>query len=144
METPDATLTLTPRTNWIFGYAQAVARERAHEHIGPEHLQLAILDDPDAVPTQTLRRLGAEPRDLAEALGEAMRSADYEPAAMRHRIVGAAGDIARRLGHDFIGAEHLQLALLRQRDSLASRTLAAGVRLEEFEESLTETMRAYT
>ncbi|MBB5911841.1 ATP-dependent Clp protease ATP-binding subunit ClpC [Nocardia transvalensis] len=139
MTTPDATLTLTPRTNWIFGYAQAVARERGHDHIGPEHIQLAILDNADSVPAQVLSGLGRLPRELAEAVSAAMRADDYEPAATRNRIVGAAGDLARNLGHDHIGVEHLQLALLRNRDSLATRELAgAGVDLDEFENALTE------
>ncbi|MBF6176542.1 Clp protease N-terminal domain-containing protein [Nocardia blacklockiae] len=139
----DAALTLTPRTNWVFGYAQAVARERGDDHIGPEHLQLAILDNPDAVPTQVFCRLGGEPLDIAQALRAAMRSGEYEPSATRNRIVGAAGDLARRFGHDYIGVEHLQLALLRNRDCLAIRELAsAGVSLDEFEEALTETVRS--
>ncbi|MFJ1457263.1 Clp protease N-terminal domain-containing protein [Nocardia wallacei] len=143
MTQPDATLTLTPRTNWVFGYAQAVARERGHDYIGPEHLQLAILDNPDAVPVHVLGRLGGEAREIAETLRTAMRSDAYEPAASRNRIVGAAGDLARRFGHDYIGVEHLQLALLRNRDCLAIRELAgAGVSLDEFEEALTEAMRS--
>ncbi|BCK54124.1 Clp protease N-terminal domain-containing protein [Nocardia wallacei] len=143
MTQPDAALTLTPRTNWVFGYAQAVARERGHDYIGPEHLQLAILDNPDAVPVHVLGSLGGEPREIAETLRSAMRSDAYEPAANRNRIVGAAGDLARRFGHDYIGVEHLQLALLRNRECLAIRELAgAGVCLDEFEAALTEQMRS--
>lgn len=52
----DVTLepTPTPRYWKITGAAAAIAREMGHEHIGVEHLFLAMLADPRAVPTQVL------------------------------------------------------------------------------------------
>src|SRR5436305_14952538 len=75
-DTGDA-LSLTPRMHWIAGYAHAIARERGHSGPGAEHLQLAILDNPGALPTQLLRTTGADPEVLTETLNAAMRSVTY-------------------------------------------------------------------
>ena len=66
----------TPRFHQILGAASEIARSMGHSYLGAEHLFLAILRDPDAVPTQAL----AEVADtgLAERhLLAIMRSAGY-------------------------------------------------------------------
>jgi ATP-dependent Clp protease ATP-binding subunit ClpC len=52
-----------------------------------------------------------------------------EPA---RQVVVLGQDEARRLGHGYIGTEHLLLGLLREQDGLAARVLASlGVRLDD-------------
>jgi ATP-dependent Clp protease ATP-binding subunit ClpC len=51
----------TPRVQRILGAADEIARSTGHPYLGVEHLFLAILRDPDAVPTQAL----AEVTDVA-------------------------------------------------------------------------------
>jgi DNA-binding MarR family transcriptional regulator len=55
------------------------------------------------------------------------RSADAWPPSFREdaqRALAAAGDHAQRLGHPYLGTEHVLLALSEQDDSLAGRVLA--------------------
>ncbi len=47
-------LSRTPRYETILSAADALARQFGHDYVGVEHLMLAILDDPAAVPTQVL------------------------------------------------------------------------------------------
>lgn len=66
----------TPRFHRILGAAGEIARSMGHPYLGVEHLFLAILRDPDAVPTQAL----AEVTDTGEAerhLLAIMSSAGY-------------------------------------------------------------------
>jgi ATP-dependent Clp protease ATP-binding subunit ClpC len=74
----------TPRFHQILGAASAIARSMGHSYLGVEHLFLAILRDPDAVPTQAL----AEVADTGEAeryLLAIMGSASYRtPSAKLH------------------------------------------------------------
>lgn len=42
----------TPRLEQILARAEEIAGELGHQHVGAEHLQLAILDDGHAIPTQ--------------------------------------------------------------------------------------------
>jgi ATP-dependent Clp protease ATP-binding subunit ClpA len=53
----------TPRYRQILAAASNIAAERGHTYVGVEHLFLAILGDPLAVPTQVLARRV----DLAQA-----------------------------------------------------------------------------
>ncbi|MCX4095352.1 Clp protease N-terminal domain-containing protein [Nocardia sp. alder85J] len=144
MATGNQSVSLTPRMNWVLGYAEAVARERGHPEVGVDHLQLAVLHDPAAVPTQVLARLGGDRERLAELLNVALRAAAYRMSADRFEMLRAAGDIAVEFGHDHIGVEHLQLAILRLPGSVAVRGLAeAGPAPEVFAAELTATVRSY-
>jgi ATP-dependent Clp protease ATP-binding subunit ClpA len=75
----------TPRFHQILGAASEIARSMGNSYLGVEHLFLAILRDPDAVPTQAL----AEVADTGEAerhLLTIMGSASYRtPSAKLHR-----------------------------------------------------------
>ncbi|MCM6776460.1 hypothetical protein NDR87_21185 [Nocardia sp. CDC159] len=135
-------LPVTARLHWILGYAEAVARERAHPGVGPEHLQLAILRNRNAVPNRVLEVLGHEPEAVADIVSATLDAATDRTPADKYRILGPAADIARGLGHAHLGAEHVQLALLRDRDRAAARVLAAAeVGIEEFEAALTDRIR---
>lgn len=57
MTGPENTLRPTPRYQRIIEAAAEVAGEHGHEYLGTEHLFLAILADPDAVPTQALAEI---------------------------------------------------------------------------------------
>lgn len=56
----------TPRMREILLSAQQEAEQRGHRHIGTEHVFLATLLDPQAIPTQVMRSLGS----LDEAIRE--------------------------------------------------------------------------
>src|SRR6266536_2406145 len=62
------------------------------------------------------------------------RAKTFRPA---ERYLAAAADDARRLGHRYIGTEHLLLGLIRHRDGSATRILQQlGVTPDEVEEAL--------
>ncbi|WP_420712573.1 Clp protease N-terminal domain-containing protein [Streptomyces sp. PsTaAH-124] len=66
----------TPRFHQIVKDAQAIARAMGHSYAGVEHLFLAILRDPEAVPTQTLSEL-ISVETVSSHLEEVMRSPSY-------------------------------------------------------------------
>jgi ATP-dependent Clp protease ATP-binding subunit ClpA len=65
--------------------AEDIARQHGKERVGVDHLQLAILADSDAVPTQTMSRLGWEPSELTAALETLISSTGYTNPAYRAR-----------------------------------------------------------
>lgn len=67
----------TPRYDRILGAAEEAARGMSHSYVGVEHLFLAIVRDPDAVPTQVLRKM-VDPRTVESALVTLMNSAGYK------------------------------------------------------------------
>lgn len=66
----------TPRLHKILRAAEALARCMGHEHVGTEHVFLAIVQDADAVPTQVLEELVA-PQRVIQALEGHLRAPDY-------------------------------------------------------------------
>jgi ATP-dependent Clp protease ATP-binding subunit ClpA len=69
-------LTRTPRYFRVLGAAEEVARGLGHSHVGVEHLFLAVLRDPQAVPTQVLGEL-VDPAAVESALVGLMNSEGY-------------------------------------------------------------------
>jgi ATP-dependent Clp protease ATP-binding subunit ClpA len=74
MSSPDE-LKSTPRYDRIVAASRQIAWDLGHTYIGVEHLFLAIVEDPDAMPTQVLSRfvpptqVGAAVRDLITSEG---------------------------------------------------------------------------
>jgi ATP-dependent Clp protease ATP-binding subunit ClpC len=74
----------TPRFRRIVGSADEIARSMGHTYVGVEHLFLAILRDPDAVPTQALAQV-ADTGEAERHLLAIMSSAEYRtPSAVVH------------------------------------------------------------
>jgi hypothetical protein len=81
MSTPDE-LKSTPRYERIVAASRQIAWDLGHSYVGVEHLFLAIVDDPDAVPTQVLSgfvgpaEVGGAVRDLITSEGWGSRRSD--------------------------------------------------------------------
>ena len=106
----------TPRARQTIVDAQDAARAAENLEITPDHLLLGLLGDADSLAFRLLADAGATP--------ERVRGAVSLPPATgaRHELIpfnGPAKKVleltfreALRLGHDYIGTEHVLLALL--------------------------------
>jgi ATP-dependent Clp protease ATP-binding subunit ClpA len=75
----------TPRFHSVLGAAAEIARSMGHSYVGVEHLFLALLHDPAAVPTQALAEV-ADVGAVQDRLLAIMGSASYRtPPAGVHR-----------------------------------------------------------
>ena len=81
MSSPDE-LKSTPRYDRIVAASRQIAWDLGHSYVGVEHLFLAIVQDPNAVPTQVLSRfvpraqVGAAVRDLITSDGWGSQPSD--------------------------------------------------------------------
>ena len=110
----------TPRARSAVVGAQNAAHEAANREITPDHLLLGALSDPNALATVLLQGQHVEP--------EALRAAVTLPPACAEtpELIPFSGPArkaleltfreALRLGHNYIGTEHLLLALLELED----------------------------
>lgn len=105
----------------VLALAQDEARLLGHNFIGSEHLLLGLVRDEDGLAGQALRSVGIlydAARDaVEEALGPGRDavttgSAPLTPPAAK--VVELSLREAVQLGDDFIGSEHLLLALVRE------------------------------
>jgi hypothetical protein len=122
----------TPRARQVTLHARDEARAAGNDSIGTEHVLLGLLDEPDALAARALATQGVSLDDLRAATRArlAPRAADvpadipFRPAAKK--LVELTVREALRLGHNYIGTEHILLALFADESSVAGEVLAAA------------------
>jgi hypothetical protein len=141
---------LTPRTKEALRRAEDHVRRLRHASLRPEHLLLAVLDDPDTFAVKALAADGVDPAGLREALQRLVPAGEeYSPAtipvdAPARRALEAALGQALELGHNYIGTEHLLLGLVADRQSRVGRLLAdRGLTLDKVRGSVRALIDAY-
>jgi ATP-dependent Clp protease ATP-binding subunit ClpC len=128
----------TQRARRVLSLAQEEAERLQHNYIGTEHLLLGLIREEGGVAGRVLRELGLEQRrveELVERMTRATtRSTGSQPELSpgTKRVLELAVDEARRMGHHYIGTEHLLLGLMRQTEGVAIDILKRlGVSPEE-------------
>jgi ATP-dependent Clp protease ATP-binding subunit ClpC len=127
----------TKRARQALVFAQEEAQQLGHRWIGTEHLLLGLLREEQGIAAKVLTQMGLKieqvRRMVAEALGRAeqLAAGPIELAPRTKRVLELAIDEARRLGHNFIGTEHLLLGLIREGQGIAAGILESnGLDLE--------------
>ena len=139
---------LTPRLRAALDAAGAEALSLGAGTIGTEHLLLGVLDVPGNLGLQVLEAAGASRDALAQtARATATAEADrhdapeglpYAPAARRalDRTLRHALD----LGHNYVGCEHLVLALADDDSPAAAMLADAGVAVDRLHDELRQAL----
>src|SRR3954452_8706088 len=126
--------------------AQRHARSFRHRYLGTEHLLLALTADSGLAGT-TLAQLGVGTAEVTERIravigqGHSSETATLGISPRTKRVLEAAGDEARRLGHRcaIAAPEHVLLALASQHKGVAVDILAsAGIGGEQVRRQLSE------
>ncbi len=121
---------LTPRSRQALILAKQEAERLNHDSVGVEHLLLGIIALDEGVAVQVLKSLGLNLKQLrievekACGAGGGAQTHGMMPITqqLRNVLAGAARE-AQAMNYNFIGTEHLLLALLRDTTSTASRIL---------------------
>lgn len=123
--------------------AEEEARQLSHNYVGTEHLLLGLVRVEDGVGAKILRRSDVTIDLAREAVGAIIglggpQSGGYLTYTPRaQRVLALASDQADRLGHTYIGTEHLLLGLLVEGEGAGAQMLAGfGVTLETIEQEL--------
>src|SRR4028119_1042809 len=128
----------TERARRVILLGQEEAGKMNSSHVGTEHLLLGLVRENDGVAAHVLQKMGV---NLAKVRSEI--ESEIEPAneatapepkltPKAKRVLELAADEARRMRHNYIGTEHLLLALLREKDGLAATVLRRlGLNLEK-------------
>ena len=120
----------TPRAKRILLLAKQEAERLNHDHIGSEHLLLGLLALDEGVAIDALRSLGLNLGKLRLEVektcgfGGATQTQGVLPVTPRlRRIFELAAREAQSMNYNFVGSEHLLLALLREGEGRAARVL---------------------
>jgi ATP-dependent Clp protease ATP-binding subunit ClpA len=135
----------TPRARQSVIAAQKAAHEAGNNEITPAHLILGVLSDPEALVAKLLRTQHVDPESL-------LSSITLPPPAETVPVLIPFSGTARkaleltfrealRLGHNYIGTEHLLLALLELEDGDGSLH-QAGVAKDRVETDLVAVLQS--
>ncbi|MEV6130862.1 Clp protease N-terminal domain-containing protein [Streptomyces violaceusniger] len=112
----------TPRARNTVMAAANEARAASNGEVRPEHLVLGLLHDPDSLAAKAILAQGVLLDTVRQAATEALPPAAEEVSELIPYDAGARKVLeltfreALRLGHNYIGTEHILLALLEHED----------------------------
>src|SRR5512147_2855957 len=109
----------TQRARRVLSLAHQEAEQSRNNNIGTEHLLLGLMDEEGGVAGRVLRDLGMTPDRVREMVQRVSgTSGIFDPnrielAPETQQVLEYAIEEARRLGHHYIGTEHILLGLVR-------------------------------
>jgi hypothetical protein len=112
----------TPRARNVVMSAQDEARAAGNAEIGPAHLILGLLSEPDGGAAQAIHAQGVVPDTIRRTVAAALPPAAGEVPALipfdgpAKKALELTFREALRLGHNYVGTEHILLALLELED----------------------------
>ncbi|MEW8986061.1 MAG: ATP-dependent protease ATP-binding subunit ClpC, partial [Bacillus sp. (in: firmicutes)] len=118
----------TERAQKVLALAQEEAIRLSHNNIGTEHILLGLVREGEGIAAKALYALGlgAEKiqKEVENLIGrgqEASQTIHYTPRAKK--VIELSMDEARKLGHSYVGTEHILLGLIREGEGVAARVL---------------------
>jgi len=109
--------------------AEAEAAGLRHNYVGTEHLLLGLLGTGDGVAAKVLTGLGVHAADVRSEIEQIIGRGSAAPTGpspftpRSKKVLDLATREARRLGHHYVGTEHVLLGLVREGDGLAAQIL---------------------
>ena len=127
------------RARKVLSLAQEEAQRFNHNYIGTEHILLGLVRESDSVAARLLSDLKIELNKVRSAvefiIGKGEQPVSGENIGLTPRskkVIELAVDEARRMGHHYIGTEHLLIGLLREGEGIAAGVLESlGVTVEK-------------
>jgi len=118
----------TQRARRVLSLAHQEAERLRQNVISTEHLLLGLIEEEGGVAGRVLRELGLEPdrvREMVERVSGfgQYRGTKIDLAPGTQQVLEFAIEEARRMGHHYIGTEHLLLGLVRSQEGMATEVL---------------------
>ena len=127
----------TDRARRVVVLAQHEARTLGHDYIGTEHILLGLIDEGRGVATTALTSMGINLDEMRQAVQDSIGRGAEPPPESGHipftprakKVLELSLREANQLGHNYIGTEHILLALIREGGGAAQLLAGAGVDL---------------
>ena len=113
------------RVKDVLGYSREEAERLQNSYIGPEHLLLGILRDGSGKAIEALRHLGVQLAELKASVEKDLRLSNDQITISKStdKVLKMSILEARILKSDTTDTEHLLLAILKDPDTPATRSL---------------------
>ncbi len=118
----------TERAQKVLTLAHEEAVRLGHPGVGTEHILLGLVREGEGIAAKALVSLGLSSekvqREVEKIIGRGpgnTTGTTYTPRAKK--VIELSMDEARKLGHNYIGTEHILLGLIREGEGIAARVL---------------------
>ena len=121
------------KTQQVLSQAVEEARHLNHDYVGTEHLLLGLVKEDDGITVKVLKAMDVKPTHVTRTLARVMSKREGRREGKRvsqpaltpstKRVIQAAVDEARNMGHHYINPGHLLLGLLDQGECIAVQVL---------------------
>ncbi len=134
----------------------AIANQEAvrlhHDYLAPSHIMLGILASGSNVATLVLHNLDITSEtlraDISRQIEPGTKELHQTKLAQRddtREVIQFAIDEARKLGHKYVGTEHLLLGVMREGNSIPAKIIMErGIKIERIRDEILTVLRSST
>ena len=133
----------TERAQKVILLAQEEAQQLRHNYVGTEHLLVGLVKEGEGIAAKVLTNMGVGLEPLKKKIEQVIGIGEEEGTQLlgftprTKRVFELSFAEARRLGHNYIGTEHLLLGLIREGEGIAAKILVdSGVNLAKAREEV--------
>lgn len=140
----------TQRVRRIFNNARREAIRLRYDHVGPEHILLALIEEKESAAAQVLANLGINLEEVRENLLASLEEGNvtipfneipFDEDA--RAVINYAIEESRAMNHNYVGTEHVLIGLLRSESSIASQILIGlGIDLDTVKDEIARILGA--
>ncbi|MEY8304700.1 ATP-dependent Clp protease ATP-binding subunit [Anaerosalibacter bizertensis] len=134
----------TERAQKAILLAQEEAQKLKHNYVGTEHILLGLISEGEGIAYRALNNQGVELETARNKVANAVGYGKYETDILgftprTKRIFELSFLEARKLGHNYIGTEHILLGLVGEGEGVAVAVLKSlGVDIEKLKKDIVE------
>jgi ATP-dependent Clp protease ATP-binding subunit ClpC len=140
----------TDRARRVVVLAQEEARMLNHNYIGTEHILLGLIHEGEGVAAKTLESLGISLETVRQQVEEIIGQGQHAPSGhipftpRAKKVLELSLRESLQLGHNYIGTEHILLALLREGEGIAAQILVKlGADLNRVRQQVIQLLHGY-
>lgn len=121
----------TQKAQHALNQALATAQEMGHTYVGTEHILMGLLLTQDSIASRILTERGVSAESTKELIASSVgtgspssvSAADMTP--MTKKVIEESAFVSTRMSHNYIGTEHLLLAIISETESFANKLIRA-------------------
>ncbi len=118
----------TERSQKVLALAQEEAVRLGHQNIGTEHILLGLVKEGEGIAAKALQSLNISLEQVQQEVEALIGKGQEKPINIAYtprakKVIELSMDEARKLGHTYVGTEHILLGLIREGEGVAARVL---------------------
>ncbi|MFS1514709.1 ATP-dependent protease ATP-binding subunit ClpC [Chengkuizengella sp. SCS-71B] len=127
----------TERAQKVLALAQEEAVRLGHNNIGTEHILLGLIREGEGIAAKAIVSLGLSLEKIQDEVESLIGRGKEQPSNIAYtprakKVIELSMDEARKLGHTYVGTEHILLGLIREGEGVAARVLSnLGINLNK-------------